>query len=136
MIKDRNKFESRNSFTKLKGILQEKSSKRQTLKEFYQLDVSSKNIVDQIHYNSNSGKIIIKIEESMKMIGVDSCNSSKTNLIHPISNYISETKKTPFDLRKDPILVRSCTPKNSSKRNDFSRKKLNEIAEGYILFLN
>ena len=70
------------------------------------------------------------------MIGVDSCNSSKTNLIHPISNYISETKKTPFDLRKDPILVRSCTPKNSSKRNDFSRKKLNEIAEGYILFLN
>ena len=135
MIKDRNKFDSRNSFTKLKGILQEKSSKRQTLKEFYQLDVSSKNIVDQIHY-SNSGKIIIKIEESMKMIGVDSCNSSKTNLIHPISNYISETKKTPFDLRKDPILVRSCTPKNSSKRNDFSRKKLNEIAEGYILFLN
>ena len=135
MIKDRNKFDSRNSFTKLKGILQEKSSKRQTLKEFYQLDVSSKNIVDQIHY-SNSGIIIIKIEESMKMIGVDSCNSSKTNLIHPISNYISETKKTPFDLRKDPILIRSCTPKNSSKRNDFSRKKLNEIAEGYILFLN
>ena len=120
MIKDRNKFDSRNSFTKLKGILQEKSSKRQTLKEFYQLDVSSKNIVDQIHY-SNSGIIIIKIEESMKMIGVDSCNSSKTILIHPISNYTSETKKTPFDLRKDPLLVRSFTPKNSSHPLAFNK---------------